>query len=230
MPLFDWRRGLTEREPEHGGHKVALTRSTPEVSLTQAGSATGTLRVNLHWNSQVEQAPPRQRSGGLFRPLTVQAPPLPQKIDLDLGCMWEMADGSKGVVQALGNLFGAFSQPPYVRLDVDDRSGSASGETLFINIDQASKVRRLLIFVYIYEGIPAFDQVNGVVTLFPNAGLPIEVRLDEHAREAHTCAVAVVENHGDDVVVRREVRYVHGYQAELDREYGWGLLWARGYK
>lgn len=160
----------------------------------------------------------------------MQSPPLPQKIDLDLGCLWEMSDGSKGAVQALGNLYGAFSQPPYVRLDTDDRSGSASGETLFINIDQARNVRRLLIFVYIYEGIPAFDQVNGVVTLFPNSGLPIEVRLDEHAREAHTCAVAVVENHGDEIVVRREVRYVHGYQAELDREYGWGLLWARGYK
>jgi uncharacterized protein involved in tellurium resistance len=26
------------------------------------------------------------------------------------------------------------------------------------------------------------------------------------------------------------VRYVYGFQAELDRLYGWGLQWGRGYK
>jgi uncharacterized protein involved in tellurium resistance len=26
------------------------------------------------------------------------------------------------------------------------------------------------------------------------------------------------------------VRYVYGFQAELDRLYGWGMQWGRGYK
>jgi uncharacterized protein involved in tellurium resistance len=26
------------------------------------------------------------------------------------------------------------------------------------------------------------------------------------------------------------VRFVYGFQAELDRLYGWGLQWGRGYK
>ncbi|MDI2129213.1 TerD family protein [Yinghuangia seranimata] len=228
MPLFGRQTGLVG-EPDTGGHKVTLTRSTPEVSLTRQGSANGTLRVNLHWNQHYEEQPSKPR-GGLFRPLQVQAPPLPQKIDLDLGCMWELADGSKGVVQALGNLYGDFNQAPYVRLDHDDRTGSASGETMFINLDQTRLIKRLLIFVYIYDGTPAFDQANGVVSLFPNAGRPIEVRLDERSSGARTCAVALLENHGDDMTVRRTVRYIDGFQAELDRAFGWGLVWARGYK
>jgi tellurite resistance protein TerA len=228
MPLFGRPQGLMG-EPDTGSHKVTLTRTAPEVSLTRQGSVTGTLRVNLHWNQHYEEAPAKPR-GGLFRPMEVQAPPLPQKIDLDLGCMWELADGSKGVVQALGNLYGDFNGTPYVRLDHDDRSGSASGETMFVNLDQWRLIKRLLIFVYIYDGVPAFDQANGVVSLYPNSGRPIEVRLDERSSGAKTCAVALVENHGEDVTVRRVVRYIDGFQAELDRAFGWGLVWARGYK
>jgi uncharacterized protein involved in tellurium resistance len=26
------------------------------------------------------------------------------------------------------------------------------------------------------------------------------------------------------------VKYVYGFQAEIDRLYGWGLQWGRGYK
>ncbi|MCF2528491.1 TerD family protein [Yinghuangia soli] len=228
MPLFGRQQGLVG-EPDTGSHKVTLTRSAPEVSLTRQGSANGTLRVNLHWNQFYEEPPPKPRAG-LFRPLQVNSPPLPQKIDLDLGCMWELSDGSKGVVQALGSLYGDFNQAPYVRLDHDDRTGSASGETMFINLDQARLLKRLLIFVYIYDGTPAFDQANGVVSLFPNAGRPIEVRLDERSAGARTCAVALVENQGDEMTVRRVVRYIDGFQAELDRAFGWGLVWARGYK
>ncbi len=39
----------------------------------------------------------------------------------------ELRDGSKGVVQALGNSFGSLQQPPFIALDGDDRSGSVSG-------------------------------------------------------------------------------------------------------
>ncbi len=31
-------------------------------------------------------------------------------------------------------------------------------------------------------------------------------------------------------MVRREVKYVYGFQSEIDRLYGWGLQWGRGYK
>lgn len=232
MTLFAWRRDPASGggADQYGGHRVRLTRTDPEVSLSRVGSATGTLRVNLHWNSSVPTMPARPQGAGLFKPLAVQPPPLPQRIDLDLCCLWELTDGSKGVVQALGDLFGDYNQPPFVRLDTDDRSGSASGETMFVNLDHAASIKRMLIFVFIYEGIPAFDRANAVVTLFPGTGTPIEVRLDERAAKSHTCAVAIVENIDDELFVRREVRYIDGYQAELDREYRWGLLWARGYK
>jgi tellurite resistance protein TerA len=210
--------------------KITLTRTAPVVSLTKQGAATGTLRVNLNWAHRYVTGPSRKPSTGLFRPLMVQPPSQMRTIDLDLGCFYELSTGAKGVVQALGNLFGSFDRPPYVFLDGDDRSGTGSGENLFINFEHAADIRRLLVFAYIYDETPAFDRANGIVTLIPAAGPRVEVRLDEKATGAKTCAVVLIENRGREVLVRREVRYVNGFQAELDRMYGWGLRWTRGYK
>ena len=35
-------------------------------------------------------------------------------VDLDLGGMYELMDGSKGMAQALGNSFGSLQSAPYV--------------------------------------------------------------------------------------------------------------------
>ncbi len=42
--------------------------------------------------------------------------------------------------------------------------------------------------------------------------------------------MVLIENVKNEIVVRREVRFVYGFQAELDRLYGWGLQWGRGFK
>ena len=44
-------------------------------------------------------------------------------VDLDLGCLYELADGRKGVIQALGNAFGSLNRRPWILLDGDDRTG-----------------------------------------------------------------------------------------------------------
>jgi tellurite resistance protein TerA len=202
-------------------NKLTLTKSAPSVSLSKQGAVGGRLRVNLNWNARPAGG------GGFFKRLTGGG----GAIDLDLGCLYELSDGRKGVVQALGNAFGALDRPPFIQLDADDRSGaSAGGENLFINLDRAREIRRVLVFAFIYEGVPAWDQADGVVTLFPATGQPIEVRLDEHAAGARTCAIALIDNSGGDFQIRREVQYIQGAQDALDRAYGWGMNWQAGRK
>jgi tellurite resistance protein TerA len=195
-------------------NKVTLTKAAPAVSLTKTSGASGQMRVNLNWNAG--------KGGGLFKKTA--------SIDLDLGCLYELRNGSKGVVQALGNSFGSLASPPYVHLDGDDRSGNATGgENLTINLDHLGDIKRILVFAYIYEGVPAWDKADGVVTLYPQGGAPLEVLLDEHSG-ARTCAIAMIESTGDGVSVRREVRYIDGTQRALDEAYNWGLTWASGKK
>ncbi len=219
--------------PPQGGNvslsKLTLTKSAPSVSLSKTGGGGGVLRVNLNWNARPEGQP----TGGFFKRLAAGASS--GAIDLDLGCLYEYADGSKGVVQALGNAFrGQHPQPngeSIIWLDADDRSGTnTGGENLHVDLRHTAQIRRIIVFALIYEGVPNWGAADAVVTLFPVSGPQIEVRLDEHDPKARICAVALLENRSGELVVNREVRYIHGGQDVLDKQYGWGMNWSPGRK
>ncbi|WP_406140232.1 Tellurium resistance [Streptomyces sp. NBC_01089] len=218
---------------------IELTKRHPMVSLTKQGATTGNLRVNLSWRMRSSDfgGSSRQRGSLLRHPSKMFQPDVVQahtqgvvNVDLDLGCLYELEDGTKGVVQPLGNFLGGLNESPYVQLSGDDRFGSPSGETLYVNLDHRDEIKRLLVFVYIYDQTPAFDRTHAVVTLYPSNGPRIEIQLDERHPQARSCAVFAIDKVKGDMVVRREVKFVYGFQAELDRLYGWGLQWGRGYK
>jgi tellurite resistance protein TerA len=210
-------------EPAVSLSKVTLTKSAPSVSLTKRGATGGQLRVNLQWSTGA--APAKK---GFLAKLAGGS----SGVDLDLACLWEFTDGSKGVVQALGNAFQApYKGTPIIRLDGDDRSGSnVGGENMFIDLSRVHEIRRILVFAFIYEGVPNWAAADGVVTLFPATGPEIEVRLDEADSGSPTCVIAMLENTGGELTVRREVQYIRGGQADVDRAYNWGMEWARGRK
>jgi tellurite resistance protein TerA len=197
---------------------VVLTKSSPTVSLAKH---TGVLRVNLNWNARPTQP------GGFFRKAE-------RPLDLDLGCLYEFTDGTKGVVQALGNAFTAAPRDvrtPVIRLDGDDRSGAvAGGENLLIDLTHVSRIKRILVFALIYEGAANWAAADGVATLYPASGGPITIRLDDPRDGARSCAIALLESRGGELVVRREVNYVNGAQRALDEAYGWGMRWMAGRK
>ncbi|MFI5701064.1 TerD family protein [Streptomyces xanthochromogenes] len=208
--------------------KVTLTKEAPRVSLAKQGGTSGAMRVNLNWQSR------KQFSG--WGAKLGRAAANHSDLDLDLCALYELADGRKGVVQALGNAFGALHQAPYVHLDGDDRTGAVeSGENLTVNLDQKDKFRRLLIFVTIYEGARSFADLHATVTLQPQFGAPIEFFLDECTVPSTVCALALITNNGGDLVVQREARYLvpaRGVspQRTIDQAYGWGMNWTPGRK
>ena len=229
------RFGLTairaSDDGEPGTRPTLLTAANPVASLSQRGAAAGMFRVNLSWNQQPSIPTPRAERG-LQRLMPQRLEPAPllhaRLVDLDLGCLYEFATGQRGVVQALGHRRGSYERPPYIRLDQDDRSGSATGENLFVNLDHGAEFNRILFFVFAYAG--AFDGANARVTFIPVAGNPLEIRLDAPIPEARACAVAMLVRHGSDLVIQREMQYTTGYQSELDRRYGWGMRWQEGQK
>lgn len=207
--------------------KVTLTKAAPSVSLAKQGGTTGAMRVNLNWQVR-KQLPGRGgRWGGGRADLD---------LDLDLCALYELADGRKGVVQALGNAFGALHRPPYIHLDGDDRTGAAAtGENLTINLDHQRDFRRILVFVTIYEGASSFADLHATVTLQPQHGAPIDFSLDECTVPSTVCALALITNTGGDLLVQREARYLvpdRGVspQRTVDRAYGWGMNWTPGRK
>ncbi|MDE8652316.1 TerD family protein [Novosphingobium album (ex Liu et al. 2023)] len=193
--------------------KVTLEKPGQTVSLEKRGASFGEITVNLNWS--------RGRKG-LFGGGSA--------IDLDLGCLFELADGRKGVVQALGNVFGAFAQPPYIALSGDDRTGDVSqGETLRINGAYWNEIRRIAIFANIYDGVPNWQQTDGVVLVTMPDQPPVEVRMTEGRNDRRLCGIVLIENDAGRLKATRIVNYVRD-QKMLDESLGWGLRWVAGRK
>ncbi|MGW1589894.1 TerD family protein [Streptomyces sp. NPDC002386] len=205
--------------------KVTLTKAAPSVSLAKQGGTSGAMRVNLNWQVRKQFPGRRGRWGGGQG-----------DVDLDLCALYELADGRKGVVQALGNAFGSLNRPPYIHLDGDDRTGAvADGENLTVNLDHKQDFRRILVFVTIYEGAASFADLHATVTLQPQHGAPIDFSLDECTVPSTVCALALITHAGGDLVVQREARYLvpdrgMSPQRTIDRAYGWGMNWTPGRK
>jgi tellurite resistance protein TerA len=202
--------------------KVTLTKQAPTVSLAKQGGASGALRVNLNWTMR------SMEKRGLFG--KKKAAHMPD-LDLDLCCLWELADGRKGIVHPIEHNFGALQQPPYILLDGDDRTGaSESGENLTINLDHTADFRRILIYASIYDGAESFAGLDAVATLYPQHGAPIEMRLDECTVQSRAAALFLLENVNGELVVRRESRFIVQAPGQfrnqaVDLAYGWGMDW-----
>lgn len=208
--------------------KVTLTKEAPSVSLSKQGGTSGALRVNLNWEVRKQF---KSWGAKLGRAVAMHA-----DLDLDLCALYELTDGSKGVVQALGNAFGDLRRPPYIHLDGDDRTGALStGENLTVNLDHKDRLRRVLIFVTIYEGARSFADLHATVTLQPQNGAAIDFSLDECTVPSTVCALALITNNGGELTVQREARYLvpqRGVspQRTIDAAYGWGMNWTPGRK
>ena len=215
--------------------KVTLEKRGDKVSLDKAagGRGFGRIHVNLNWNHSgaAPQAAPKQ---GFLARLTGGGN-ASGGIDLDLGCMYEMADGRPGLVQALGNAWGDYDREPFIKLEADDRTGqSTTGENLIINGDQVHAIKRAMIFAFIYKGAPNWAATDGVVTVnMPNQP-PIEVRLQDGGTQM-MCAIAMIENRSGSLQFTKLEEYFSQQGREsahqlMDRRFGFGLRWTTGSK
>ncbi len=202
------------KDPERG---AIILEKGQKVNLRKGTSPLGEILVNLNWSQ------PRPIGGNYLSK--------GQSIDLDLGCLYELTNGKKGTVQALGNSFGSLNMPPYVSLDGDDRTGACtSGENLRINGAMASQIKRLLIYTFIYEGAADWRTAKGIVTVKSPGARDIVVNMDDYGSDKIMCAIALIENKtGNDFSIEKIVQFFNGH-SEMDRAFNWGLRWVHGTK
>ena len=192
-----------------------------KVNLEKKGSASlGEILVNLNWNS----TPKKQ---GFLSSLLGGG----EGIDLDLGCLYELKDGRKGAVQALGNAFGSLNNPPFISLDGDDRTGAAAaGENLRINGDRLSDIKRVLVYTFIYEGVANWKQADATVTIKYPGAEDIVVKMDTFNSSNIMCGLVLFENQNDQTFsVEKIVQFYQGHR-ELEKAFNWGMQWKAGRK
>lgn len=81
-------------EKSGDSHKIDLNKTNTNESVT--------INVNLDW----EEVKPSGFLKSLFQSS--------QNLDLDLGCMYELQNGKKGVIQAVGKSFGSQNESPFI--------------------------------------------------------------------------------------------------------------------
>ncbi|GEN28192.1 tellurium resistance protein TerA [Halovibrio variabilis] len=199
--------------------KITLDKKGDTISLEKKSATFGKIHVNLNWDQTAGAGASKK---GLFGSL------LGGKqggVDLDLGCMFEFKDGTKGIVQALGNNFGSLERAPYIFLDGDDRTGSVNqGENLYLNGQHWGDIKRVMIFAFIYEGVANWAQTNGRVSIKAPDQPEIEIRMDASGKNENFCVIAMLENQNGALNISKEVNYF-GSHKPADNHYGFGFQW-----
>lgn len=182
----------------------------------------GEILVNLNWNTK----PAKQ---GFFASL--MGPKGSGGIDLDLGCLFELKNGRKGAIQALGNAFGSLQHEPYIALDGDDRTGAVStGENLRIDGNRIAEIKRVLVYTFIYEGVANWQQADATVTIKYPGAEDLIVKMDTYNSSNIMCGLVLLENLNDETFsVEKIVQFYQGHRA-LDEAFHWGLQWTAGRK
>lgn len=154
-----------------------------------------------------------------------------RKVDLDLGCLYEMQDGNRGAIQAFGEKFGAYAQAPYIALSGDERTGDKQGmdETLRINGAHWKNIKRLLIYIYIYKGAPSWAAIKPEVIIDVPGEQDLVMSPGVHNDDLPLCAIGGLENVNNGIKLTNYSEYFPGH-AEMDRAYGFGLNWEDGKK
>jgi tellurite resistance protein TerA len=194
--------------------KITLEKSSPTVSLKKTGDSFGEIILNLNWNQQQKR--------GFFGGNGA--------VDLDLGVLFEMRDGTRGCIQALGSSFGSFEREPFIELSGDDRTGAvAAGETIRVNGRHFDKLSRLAVFALIYDGVPNWQQTDGIVRMNIPGQPEIEVRMDEGQNNRRLCGIALIDNVNGSLQMQRHMKYYQDQRGFAD-DIGIYLRWTAGSK
>ncbi|MDR2962826.1 MAG: stress protein [Bacteroidales bacterium] len=203
-------------------HKIDLTK--------RSDSTTKEIVINLNW-SQGKQG---------FLSKLVKGD---QSIDLDLGCWYELRDGSKSCIDGLQFAHGqggarnrvtrqgCYTQKPWIWHSGDDRSGSAAeGENLLINPQGTADIKRIVVYCFIYEGTAKWAETNAVVTIKVPGNQEVVVEMGKQDSAQTFCAIAeILFGTDNSMTVRKSITFHNGH-GDCDKAYNWDMQWRAGKK
>ncbi len=193
------------------------------ISISPGPEGFESILIGVEWDNVAAE------KAGFFGKLLKKA--TRKGVDLDLGCLYELENGERGSIQAFGEKFGQFDGAPYIALSGDERTGDAEGmdESIRVNGQYWSKIKRMLIYIYIYEGAPNWKEINPHLIIDVPGENDLVVTLGAHDDSLALCAVGGLEHVRGGIRLTNYTEYFPGHP-EMDRAFGYGLDWDDGYK
>lgn len=207
-------------ELKKGGdtHRIDLTKRS-------GASLTGEIVINLDWSDG------QRGFWGLFK----------SAIDLDLGCFYEMRDGSKMLIDGLQfshgrggdrnqqTRQGCYTKAPYIWHYGDVRSGG-SGETIAVNPIGVNDIKRIIVYTFIYDGAARWAETDAVVKVSVPGAETVEVKMGQQHSNKKFCAIAQLDFNGDNSITVKKLVTFHNGHTDCDKAYGWGFNYSPGSK
>jgi len=208
---------------DHPENCEFLTEPGGNVAISPGPEGFESILIGVEWdNIQVQDS-------GFIGKLFKKARKI--GVDLDIGCLYEMQDGTRGAIQAFGEKFGDFENFPYISLSGDERTGDAEGhdEYILVNGRKWNEIKRVLIYIYIYKGAPSWSKIKPQIIVDVPGENDLYVTLKAHNDALSLCAVAGLENIRGGIRLTNYTEYFPGH-LEMDRAFGYGLDWGDGKK
>lgn len=200
-----------------------LSHSGETAIINPPAKGFGKMRIGAAWD--MAQVPDTSFLGKMVKRVKTV------NVDLDLGCLYELQDGERGAIQALGDLYGSLDQPPFIKLSGDEREGDEEGDDEYILINGAewSKIKRIVFYIYIYDGMPHWGSIKPQIHINVPGEDSFAVVPTEADSDLAVCAVGGIENVRGGIRMTNYTEFFPGH-AEMDRAFGFGLQWADGAK
>ncbi|MCD8520334.1 MAG: hypothetical protein LRY57_03430 [Alphaproteobacteria bacterium] len=98
-----------------------------------------------------------------------------------------------------------------------------------VNALHWDKIKRMLIYIYIYDGTNRWSKIKPQVVLDIPGENDLYVTLHATNDDLALCAVGGIENVRGGIKLTNYTEYFPGHQ-EMDRAFGFGLNWGDGKK
>ncbi len=208
---------------DHPDNCEFLSAPGQSVSISPGENGFEMILIGAAWDNF------HARETNLFRRLFRKTRPV--AVDLDIGCMYELKDGTRGSIQAFGEKFGSFDNSPFIALSGDERTGVSEGhdECIRVNGNKWDEIERMLLYLYIYDGAPRWSEIKPQIVVDVPGESDLYVTLDAHDDRLRLCAVGELEHVRGGIRLTNRTEYFPGHE-EMDRAFGYGLEWVDGQK
>ncbi len=207
---------ILEKKGQH--HSINLSKDV----------GNGEMKINLNWSNKK----------GLLGAV-LGAP----DVDLDLGCYYLLKDGDIYLIDGLQfsknrggprdkcTKQGCYTNSPYIWHTGDDRSGSSdTGETILVNPAGFKVISQILVYTFIYEGAPKWENTDAVVTIKVPGNEDIIVKMDEYDSTKSFCAIARINFLENNTMSVEKLMTFHSGHSDCDITYHWGFAWRKSKK
>lgn len=217
-------KGAAGYRPDNDEHIENLLNGFGETMIVQKpDKGFDDIVIGASWDNIVVQ------EAGFFGKLLKKA--TKQGVDIDVGVLYEMQDGTRGALQAFGDLYGDYDSAPFIRISGDERTGNKQGddEDIHVNGQKWADIKRLVVYIYIYAGVGNWETIKPKITIRIPGEQPLTITPAIKKTDLPVCAVAAIENDNNAIKFTNYGEYFPGH-AEMDRAYGFGLKWDDGQK